>query len=134
MKILPRVSAAEQLPRDPYLSQVEAFLNSDRIDVLSESAEDTMIGVMRSCVHFTKDIGKGLLEIWQLRRSNPSLLPQPKENWPEGVCSEATGFLGYRPGSLPGDPTQITGRTEVARQLLTAALADHLRKLWDSFD
>lgn len=133
-ELIPRALAVEQLPSDPYLSQVEAFHNRGRADVLSESAADTMQGALTSSVYLLKHTGQALLDIWRLRRDIPSLLLQPKENWPRGVCLKSTGFLGYKTGSLPDTASQRTARLDVVRQFLTAALADHLRDRWDSFD
>jgi hypothetical protein len=133
-KTILRVMAAEQLPSDPYRSQVEAFVDDARAPVLTEHGEVTMRGALESSLKLIQIAAAELVGAWTARRQNPSQIVQPKENWLDGPCVKSTGFSGYKPGSLLYDPTLMISHRDMAKQLKTAALADDLRHLWKSFD
>lgn len=133
-RVIPRSLLIHQLPTDPYRSQIEAFMDARQPPVLTEQAERTMHGALESTLTLIKTTGAELVESWKVRRDNPSLLPQPKECWPEGLCQKTTGFVGYDPGRLPYRPIGIVASLDAGRQFQTAALSDGLRNLWDSFD
>ena len=129
-----RTIAVRHLPRDPNLSQIEAFADPPRTPVLTEDATVTMRGSLNSSLHLIRSVAAELVEVWKIRRQTPSLLPQPKENWPKGLCLESTGFIGYAPDSLPYNPHLWIAHPALGKQLKTAALSDDLRHLWQSFD
>lgn len=133
-KVIPRMMTAEQLPSDPCRSQIEAFLDNDRLPVLTEHAEATMRGVLDSSVTVVRKVCNELEEVWKIRRATPALLTQPGENWPDGYPSRSTQFDGYRPGTLSFDPALWVSHRDIERQFKSAALPDELRHLWATFD
>ncbi len=133
-RVIPRATIAEHLPSDPCRSQVEAFLDNKRTPVLTEHAETTLRGALTSALTVTKQAAICLREVWTIRRSNPTLLTQPKENWPNWPSTNSTGFLGYTPGSVIYQPTQWRVHADIHKLFKTAALSDDLRSHWDQFD
>lgn len=134
-QVIPRMMAVEQLPNDPAKSQVEAFVAVDqRPPVLTEHAEVTLRGVRRSTVDLVTQAATGLVDAWLTRRAAPDLLIQPAAQWPQGLSRATSGFVGYRPGSVPYDPTQVRVSPDDERQFRTAALDDATRPRWASFD
>ncbi len=134
-QLVPRLMALEQLPSDPYRSQVEAFVAIDeKAPVLTEHAEVTLRGIRRSTVDLVTWAARDLVEIWRTRRASPEDLAQSKEQWPEGCSRETSGFIGFSPGSAQYDPTEIHTDRDTWRQFRTAALEDAVRPRWASFD
>lgn len=133
-RVILRMMVVEHLPSDPDRSQVEALVDPTRTAVLTEDAAVTMRGVLGSSLKLIEEVAGELVEVWTARRRDPALLIQPREQWPNGLCVESTGFAGYRPGSFPYDPDLWVGNPDLARQFRTAALADDLRARWQSFD
>lgn len=133
-KVIPRMMTAEHLPSDPCRSQIEAFLDNTRTPVLTEHAEATMRGALDSSVVVVRNLCAELIVVWKKRRGTPSLLDQPRENWPGGYPSRSTQFNGYRPETLPYDPTMWVTHRDIERQFKSAALSDDLRSLWATFD
>lgn len=134
-QVVPRMMAVEQLPNDPALSQVEAFVIVDRTPpVLTEHAELTLRGIRKSTVDLTSLVMRELVDAWLTRRKNPELLIQPEAQWPEGRSEATTGFVGYRAGIVPYDPTEMRTDRDTWRKFRTAALADETRGRWASFD
>lgn len=136
-QIVPRAMLVEQLPSDPDLSQIEAFRlyqGSNRAPVLSGPASTTMSGALRGTLELTKTITKELIQVWDIRRRSPALIPQPKECWPVSDRHPSTCFEGYDPGRLPFDPTLLQTGPDLGTQFRTAALTDDLFSRWGSFD
>ena len=133
-KVIPRVRIAEHLPSDPCRSQVEAFLDDGRLQVLTEHAEITLRGALSSAIDAIRKSALELSQIWVLRRKNPSLLTQPRENWPNFPDANQTHFNGYSPGTTPYKPTEWRAHADLYKLFTTAALSDDLRTRWDTFD
>jgi hypothetical protein len=133
-KVIPRVRIAEHLPSDPCRSQVEAFLDDSRLPVLTEHAEITLRGVLSSAIDAIRKSALELSQIWVLRRKNPSLLTQPRANWPNFPDANQTHFNGYSPGTTPYKPTEWRAHVDFYQLFTTAALSDDLRTRWNTFD
>lgn len=133
-RVLLRMMVVEHLPSDPDRSQVEALVDPTRTPVLTEHAAVTMRGTLGSSLKLIEEVAAELVEVWTARRRDPALLIQPREQWPNGLCVDSTGFAGYRPGSFPYDPGLWSGNPDLVRQFRTAALSDDLRVHWQSFD
>ena len=133
-KVIPRAMRGEHLPSDPCRSQVEAFLDEARPGVLTEHAEATIRGALDSSVVAIRNLCAELVTAWRTRRSYPSLINQPRENWPGTAPSGSTQFNGYRPGTLPFDPAKWAWHRDIGKQFKSAALSDDLRHLWSTFD
>lgn len=133
-RVIPRSMTAEHLPSDPCRSQIEAFIDNARPPVLTEHAEATMRGTLDSSVVVVRKLCSELVTAWETRRNTPSLLNQPRANWPGNYPSRSTQFNGYRPGTLPFNPAMWASHRDIERQFKSAALSDDLRHLWDTFD
>ena len=133
-KTILRVRTVEHLPSDPFRSQVEAFVDQTRAPVLTEHGEATMRGALESSLHLIRNVTVELLRAWEARRQRPLEIIQLRENWPDGLCHDSTGFIGYKPGSVSYDPSLWASHRDIARQFRTAALADDIRDRWSSFD
>lgn len=131
---IPRVMVVQHLPSDPYRSQVEAFVGQKPAPVLTEHGEATMRGAMASSLNLIRNVAEELMEVWKARRRDPSQIIQPKANWPNGLCLESTGFIGYEPTSVSYDPSWWISHRDMARQFRTAALVDDICHRWSSFD
>jgi hypothetical protein len=119
-------------PRDPAFSEVDMWRDPDRADALSEDATTTMDGVLASAVRLIELLARGLLDVWRIRRSDPSLLAQPAEKqWPDDTRPTPTGFPGYSPGEWPYTPAALVASGEVLHRISAAALPDASRdKVW----
>jgi hypothetical protein len=129
-----RVRRVSHLPRDPARSDIEVFLDKPWSFVLAEDGDRTVRGCLDSTLALVRDLASDLIDVWQRRRANPSLLGQPRDQWPKGRSIKSTGFVGYAPGS-----TEIEADTNVMnpaawRRLRAAALADNQRQKWSMFD
>jgi len=133
-RIIPRTSVIHHLPSDPYRSQIEALWDDKQPPVLTEEAERTIRGALESSLSLMRTAGAELIESWKSRRHNPSILPQSRECWPDGLYQKSTGFVGYDPERYPYKPKGWIAALDVDRQLRTAALSDDLRNCWKSFD
>lgn len=133
-KVIPRAMTAEHLPSDPCRSQIEAFIDNTRPPVLTEHAEATMRGTLDSSISVVRKLCPELVTAWQTRRNTPSLVNQPKANWPGDYPSRSTQFNGYQPGSLPFDPAMWISHRDIQRQFKSAALSDECHNLWSTFD
>lgn len=129
-----RTDVIHQLPRDPGRSDVEMFLDATHPPVLTESAAMTLLGVLDSTLRLIDEGGVLLLDVWRTRRSNPTVLPQPREQWPSGASKATAGFEGYAPGSMPYDPSQLRSDAILYRRMIAASLGDAALPAWANFD
>ena len=129
-----RTYVIQQLPRDPGRSDVEMFLDAVHAPVLTESAETTLLGVLKSTLQFIGASGVLLLDLWRTRRASPGLLLQPREQWPDGPSSATAGFMGYAPDSIPYTPSSLTSDSILFRRMTAASLGDAARPAWEHFD
>jgi hypothetical protein len=123
-----------QLPRDPGRSDVEMFLDAVHPPVLTESASVTLLGVLESTLQLIGEGGGLLHDVWRARRSNPAVLPQPREQWPEGPLAVTAGFEGYAPGSMPYNPAQLRADATLVQRMMAASLGDAALGAWANFD
>ncbi len=131
---VPRVRVITHLPRDPGRSDVEVFLQPTESPVLTEDAEQTLGGLLKSTRELVDTIAGELLELWKWRKANPHKLPQPAAQWPNGVSTESTSFAGYAPGSFNYSPTMMMTHPVVVHRMRAAALDDKARPQWKDFD
>jgi len=133
-KVIPRATISEHLPSDPCRSQVEAFLDTSRLPALTEHAELTLQGILSSSIDTIRQSARELIKIWALRRKTPTLIKQPKENWPTLAGASHTGFDGYSPGSTPCNFKQWSAHPDIHKLIVASALSDDTRSRWDEFD
>jgi hypothetical protein len=125
--------AVRQLAQDPGLSDVEAFASA-RAPVLTEDSKVTLKGVIGSALALSETTAASLVQIWRRRRSEPTLLAQPKEQWPQGRSTASRGFAGYKPGTVPFNIDWLVSNPTFVKRLKVAALDTSARKKWDTFD
>jgi len=133
-KPVPRVRTITHLPRDPGRSDVEVFLDSTQSPVLTEDAEQTLGGLLKSTKAFVEALAAELLDVWKWRKANADKVPQPAAQWPDGPSTEGSGFGGYAPGSFSYSPSMMTTHPIVVRRLRAASLDDKARPRWSTFD
>lgn len=131
---IPRMRVVRHLPRDAGRSDIEVLLDRPTPPVLTEDAARTLDGVIRSTHALVEGVAALLLEVWRWRRTNPAALPQPPEQWRDGVAAQETAFRGYAEGSHPYEPAQLTGHPILIRRMRAAALNDEVREQWNGFD
>lgn len=121
-------------PNDPGRSDVEVFRDASASHfLLAESAWDTLEGATRSVKELVEHSAEVLTAVWTARRSSPSILVQPKSQWPN-TLGQPVLFTGYAPGTVPFDPTELRVHPVFAKRLVVAALDDEHRREWDHFD
>lgn len=129
-----RVRVVNHLPRDPGRSDVEVFLEPSRTLILTEDADQTLDGLLRSTKTLIEGAAKELIKVWNWRREHPDSLPQPTEQWPNGASTDSIGFCGYAPGSFEYGPDMMLTHPVVAQRISAAALHDDARPQWRTFD
>jgi hypothetical protein len=102
--------------------------------VLTEDAQQTLEGLLKSTTTLIEEIGRCLLQAWIWRREHPGVLQQPKEQWPGGVTQLPEDFAGYAPGSFPFRGTEAKLYPVNVRRMKAAALSPNDRAQWSSFD
>lgn len=131
---VPRMRVVTQLPSDPDRSDIEVLLDASVAPVLTEPAERTLSGVLQSTLNMIERIGERLLHVWRTRRADPETLPQPTEQWRNGVSSRSGGFSGYASGSCPYEPSVLVSDPIAFKRMKAAALDDAARPLWTGFE
>jgi hypothetical protein len=136
--VAPRRWHAEQvLPSEPELSQVEAWARwGNKLDsgqgsfVFTETAQDTLQRAQGAVARLTSGTCECLLDIWRQRRANPSLLPQPAQQWPRIPYAQPSGFAGFHAQSFPFDPETLMGNPDMLRRIRVAALDVESSHVW----
>jgi hypothetical protein len=131
---VPRVRVLTHLPRDPGRSDVEVFLEPSNTPVLTEDAEQTLDGLLKSTKSLIEGTAQELTEVWNWRRAHPDSLPQPAAQWPKGASTESIGFSGYAPGSFKYSPDMMMTHPVILQRIRAAALDDESRPQWRAFD
>lgn len=128
-KTIIRTDATTHLSRFPDKSDVETWLKPPP-RVLNEDADITLQGIFKSCRDFEEVVSQHLVKIWKERRTNPTLLDQPKSQWKNP--SVLVDFDGYstQDKEVGGDLGIVNPL--VARRMKAAAVDDNHRSLWAS--
>lgn len=119
---------AALLQRDPVLSDVEEMRTGGRVFdvVLPEPADETMSGVLTRSIKLHEDVCAHLLEVWNGRKVEPLVAPQPlKAQWPQTNRGRTSLFKGIAPRSF--DETHlntIATSPHDARRIDAAGLDD----------
>ena len=132
-----RARVVTHLPLQPERSDVDIHREPKLSPVLTEDSRQTLEGSMGSARNLLGALAERLNAAWDWRKANPALLPQPQQQWPDVAPlaqGPAHGFAGYAPGSHPYEPDQLTSHPRIGRRMLAAALYDHQRDQWQSFD
>jgi len=140
---IPRVRRLTFLPRNPGMSDVEVWRETpiapvrDPLEalVLNEDAAQTLGGLLDSTKVVISETAKLLTEVWNWRRENPQILPQPAAQWPRGAAtSPELVFQGYAPGARDLSSASASFHPIDIRRFRAASLDDASRSRWDTFD
>jgi hypothetical protein len=123
---IPHSRPVHMLPTDPDRSDIEAMVEHS-FPVLREEAAYTMSGVFGSVRFLVTEVARCLTDVWAARRANPSLMPQPREQWPDVRISGANVFTGYSNKPVELAVTKIMMSTSGPRRLEAAALTTNKR-------
>lgn len=128
---VPRARRVTMLPHHPAFSDIEVLAWPEATPVLTESAEVTLQGLLASTKRMLEQTGCALLAAWSTRRETPDALTQPAQQWPTlpEEPPEAR-FRGYRPGTVPYNPSVLNLHPQISLRLSSAALRDGQRHLW----
>lgn len=124
-----RAESTMHLAKYPDRSDVEAFIKSKDIN-LSEDAEITLSGIFNSCRNLNENICERLLNIWQQRRSNPTLLEQPLKQWNDNF--RQCNFLDYDSNSKPLDADAAFVNPILSRRMRSSLVLDSQRAFWSN--
>jgi len=120
------------LPDQPQYSEVQAFRHG-KLPILPEPINNTTAKLKRFVKEYINEGFARLNEIWVARRSDPGLCRQP-DQWSNLFRErriDLRGFVGAPSGQLA---TQLMGDARMHHTLLTSALDDPQRHLWDMWD
>lgn len=122
----PRLVNTRLLPASPGLTEVEAWTAEGGFvgSVLAEPAEVTLEQSIRSTAQAVNSGCGALLQLWQERRTNPALGPQPASQYSlpaEGALARFAGFAPTR--DLTSNPRGFGAADESLRRLRAAGLA-----------
>jgi hypothetical protein len=118
---IPKVKPVPLLLQRPGVSDLHE-MKAMAFPTLSEDARGTMRAVLESVRFLTRATAKELASIWTTRRSSPSLLVQPKEQWPDLLPADPP-FKGYEPGTVKASPTVLIVSPSAERRLAASGLA-----------
>lgn len=122
-----------RLPVEPDHSELEALLGGHYPGCLREPCEVTLAGIM---VRIERAISVGsfaLLLAWRTRRDDPTLVVQPREQWPNPPrVGSGPGFDGFDPRDLPAVDAAVASPTTLHRYR-AAAVDARVRHLWRTF-
>jgi len=125
-RYIPKANSVRLLLRDPAASEIQGLTEFRKTQLtLTEPAERTMRALLESTKYLTQTIARHLCGVWSRRRSEPDLLKQPLEQWPE-LDSASVGFEGYEPGTTNLAATHIVGHPSLGQRIRAAGLSsDH---------
>jgi hypothetical protein len=115
---------------------VEVFLEPSKTLILTEDADQTLDGLLKSTRSLIEGTAEKLIEVWNWRRAHQDSLPQPAAQWPNEASTESIGFRGYAPGAFEYiySPDMIMTHPIVAQRIGAAALDDQARPQGKTFD
>lgn len=126
---IPRAKATTHLAKYPDRSDAEAMIKEKEIQ-LNEDAEITLTGIFNSVRNLNEILCEQLLEIWNERRDNPSLIEQPQIQWDDKV--RPCKFTGYDLTTEPLNADVLIGNPITARRVLASSVDDAHRSLWNN--
>jgi hypothetical protein len=129
-----RAVPVQLLCTDPELSEIEAFTLQDKVMfVFNENAQVTITGLVRDVEALVEGVAQHLVSVWERRRANPQLLPQPvQRQWPKVRRRKRRSFAGYKPGETPFEMQALTVNPRYLDRLKAAAVsADVGDRVWD---
>jgi len=121
------------LVRNPGVSEIES-LKDGALETLSEPAETTLNEIFCSSLFTIEEVCTCLLAVWSSRRANPSLIAQPKEQWPRIRNGNDGSFIGYKPGTLETKMGMAVTSPAMVHRLKCASLAGNQIEQWKRVD
>lgn len=122
------------LARQPRLWDIEVMSSAGHDPVLTEDVRTTLDGVFARGRQMCNEVGPLLINAWAARRANPSLVTQPKKQWPTIPSAPDPGFHGFTPGDEPYDPGVLSGAGDLIRRMQASSVLDGFREAWTEFD
>lgn len=126
-----RAESVRLLPAEPELSEIESWAQTRSSPfLLQEPALVTVPRLLGSTTKLISDASEALERIWERRRANPDLIPQPASQWKHGP-RDRCNFAGYEPGSAPVRFELMNSSPVVVQRLRGAGLEPRHRSKWD---
>lgn len=123
-----RVTVDLLLPRAPELTEVEGWIYAGGYVAshFQTPADAFLTELTKSVSSYIDSTAKLLATLWRERKSDPSLIMQPIQQWknPTGLINPVPTFSGYPLPPLPGQITGVGTANETALRLTAAALTD----------
>lgn len=117
------------LVSNPAVSEIESL--KDRfLQPLSERGEVTLNELIKSTSYLLDQIAAFLTETWRIRRTNPSIIEQPMEQWPTIRNGEHRAFAGYSPDSLKVRADVIYSNEAMITRMRAASLEGNNIDFW----
>jgi hypothetical protein len=122
------------LPTNPGQTDIESMARHGLLgaDALHEHAADTMSGVLAATSRLVQQTASAAVQLWDRRRRSPSLIKQPREQWPVLRQGRETGFTGWNPGLMPqfGHGGALVVHPDRGTRLRSAKVMDDHRASW----
>jgi hypothetical protein len=119
-------STSLHLVREPDKSDAEGMIK--RNVALDEEAEKTLSGIFKSVRDLDEAICERLIEIWQKRRADPSLIEQPASQWEANI--RLCNFNGYDSSATPLDYDEIHNSGVLLRRFVCCGAVDSKSAVW----
>lgn len=119
-------SSTMHLVREPDKSDAEGMMH--RNVALNEDADTTLSGIFKSCRDMEETICERLVEIWQARRADPSLIEQPTSQWEANI--RVCNFPGYDPRAPPLQYESIFNSGVLLHRFVSSGADDSHRAIW----
>jgi hypothetical protein len=119
-------STTMHLVREPDKSDAEGMIRRDV--ALNEDANTTLSGIFRSCRNMEEAICGRLVEIWKIRRADPSLIDQPASQWEANI--RLCNFNGYDATAPPLRYDEIYNSYVLMHRFVSCGAVDTRRGIW----
>jgi len=134
---IPRARIVMHLARDPRNSDLQAFFGgnvepSRLTNVLDEDGLRALRSALEAVIFVVKELSTALLSVWRERRAQPTLLAQPREQWPD-LAIHPDPFAGFEPGTFPMTADAAFTSQLNVRRFAAAAVDTANRHRWKTF-
>ena len=119
-------STTMHLVREPDKSDAEGMIK--RNVALNEDADTTLSGIFKSSRDLIEATCERLVEIWNVRRADPSLIEQPASQWEANI--RLCNFNGYDPNAPPLQYDEIYNSHVLLHRFVSCGAVDTKSALW----
>jgi len=123
---IPRMTTTFHLAKHPDKSDVEATILGPTM--LNEDAAVTLEGIVKSSRDLLEVACERLVSLWNERRKEPALIPQPISQW--NTTAKKCAFRGYKPETPPLPMQVFITNPNFYRRMLASSMDDAHRSLW----